>query len=40
MDMYDFESIYEAQLMTTQWLWKYSHERSNMGIGGIPLNRS
>jgi hypothetical protein len=29
------ENIEEAQDFATQWLWTYSNDRQNMGIGGI-----
>ncbi len=25
----------EVQIHATQWMWKYSHERPNMALGGI-----
>jgi len=36
LDMYQFTSITHAQLLATQWLWKYNNERPNMAIGGVP----
>ena len=36
LDMHQFESIADAQLLATQWLWHYNNERPNMAIGGIP----
>lgn len=34
-DMHEFETIEEAQMTATQWLWTYNNERPNMAIGGI-----
>lgn len=36
LDMHQFTSIAHAQLLATQWLWKYNNERPNMAIGGVP----
>lgn len=30
-----FYSIEEVQQTTTEWLWSYNNERSNMDNGGI-----
>ena len=35
LDQYIIEGIKEAQDQATQWLWTYSNDRPNMGIGGI-----
>lgn len=35
LDLYIFERITEVQEIATEWLWTYSHERPNMGIGGV-----
>ena len=35
-DMYQFESIEQAQLLATEWLWHYNNERPHTAIGGIP----
>ena len=35
-DMHAFESIEQAQLLATQWLWWYHNERPNSAIGGVP----
>ncbi len=35
LDLYIFETIEEAQEIATDWLWTYSNERPNMGIGVI-----
>ena len=32
---YIFETIEEAQNQATHWIWTYSNERPNIGIGGI-----
>jgi putative transposase len=31
-----FETINEAQNLSTQWLWVYNNMRPNMAIGGLP----
>ena len=36
LDMHQFESVAQAQLMATQWLWQYNNERPNTAIGGVP----
>jgi len=36
LDMYSFNSIEQAQLLATQWLWSYNNERLHTAIGGIP----
>jgi len=36
LDLHAFESIEHAQLLATQWLWTYNHERPHTAIGGIP----
>ena len=36
LDLYLFESIEQAQLLATQWLWTYNNERPHSAIGGIP----
>lgn len=35
LDMHAFETIEEAQITATQWLWTYNNERPNMALGGI-----
>lgn len=35
MDQYIINSIEQAQHFATQWLWTYTTDRPNMGIGGI-----
>jgi len=36
LDLHAFDSIDRAQLLATQWLWSYNHERSHTSIGGVP----
>ncbi len=36
LDLHAFESIEHAQLLATQWLWTYNHERPHTAIGGVP----
>lgn len=36
LDMNSFNSVEQAQLLATQWLWIYNHERPHSAIGGIP----
>lgn len=36
LDMHQFTSIAHAQLLATEWLWQYNHQRPNSAIGGIP----
>ncbi len=36
LDLHLFESIEQAQLLATQWLWSYNNERPHTAIGGIP----
>ena len=35
LDMHEFETIEEAQITATRWLWTYNNERPNMALGGI-----
>ncbi|SFL26503.1 putative transposase [Pseudovibrio ascidiaceicola] len=35
LDQNCFETIEQAQIEATNWLWTYNNERSNMAIGGI-----
>jgi len=35
LDLHQFESVEHAQLLATQWLWKYNNERPNTSIGGV-----
>lgn len=36
LDMHLFETVEQAQLTGTQWLWSYNNERPNTAIGGVP----
>ena len=36
LNLYDFDSIEQAQQLATEWLWLYNNERPNTAIGGIP----
>jgi putative transposase len=36
LDLHQFESVSHAQLLATEWLWKYNNERPNTAIGGVP----
>ena len=36
LDLVNFESIEQAQLLATQWLWAYNNERPNSAVGGVP----
>lgn len=36
LDLNLFESVEQAQLLATQWLWTYNNERPNTAIGGVP----
>ena len=36
LDLHLFESIEQAQLLATKWLWSYNNERPHTAIGGIP----
>ncbi len=39
LDLNIFETIDQAQLLATQWLWIYNNERPHTAIGGIPPRR-
>jgi|TARA_R110000796_G_C14486754_1_gene427311 putative transposase len=39
LDLHEFTSVAHAQLLATQWLWHYNHERPNSAIGGVPPAR-
>jgi len=39
LDLHSFDSIGQAQLLATQWLWIYNNERPHTAIGGIPPRR-
>jgi putative transposase len=36
LDLQLFESVEQAQMLATQWLWTYNNERPHMALGGIP----
>ncbi len=36
LDMHLFDTVEQAQLLATQWLWQYNNERPHSAIGGIP----
>ena len=36
LELHLFETIEQAQLLATQWLWIYNNERPHTAIGGIP----
>ena len=36
LDLHHFETIDQAQILATQWLWTYNNERPHTAIGGIP----
>lgn len=36
LDLHEFDSIQQAQLLATHWLWFYNNERPNSALGGIP----
>jgi len=35
LDMQVFDTVEQAQLLATQWLWHYNNERPHMALGGI-----
>ncbi len=35
-ELVNFESIQQAQLLATEWLWTYNNERPNSAVGGVP----
>jgi len=35
LSQYLFDSVKDVQDYATRWLWKYNHERPNMGLGGV-----
>jgi putative transposase len=39
LDLHLFETIEQAQLLATQWLWTYNNERPHTAIGGVPPRR-
>jgi len=36
LDLYDFDSVEQAQILATQWLWIYNNERPHTALGGVP----
>jgi putative transposase len=36
LELHLFETIEQAQLLATQWLWTYNNERPNSAIGRVP----
>jgi len=36
LDLHVFNSVEQAQLLATQWLWTYNNERPHMALGGVP----
>ena len=36
LELHLFETIEQAQLLATKWLWKYNNERPNSAIGHVP----
>ena len=36
LELYLFETVQQAQLLATQWLWTYNNERPHSAIGGMP----
>ena len=36
LDLHLFDSVEQAQNLTTQWLWVYNNERPHFALGGIP----
>jgi putative transposase len=36
LDLHLFDSVEQAQDITTQWLWVYNNERPHFALGGIP----
>jgi len=36
LDLHLFQSIEQAQLLATKWLWTYNNERPHSAIGGVP----
>jgi len=35
LELHHFETIEQAQLLATQWLWSYNNELPHSAIGGI-----
>lgn len=36
LELHLFETVEQAQLLATQWLWTYNNERPHTAIGGVP----
>jgi len=36
LDLQVFDTVEQAQQLTTQWLWVHNNERPNSAIGGVP----
>lgn len=36
LDLHDFDTVEQAQVLATQWLWIYNNERPHTAIGGVP----
>jgi putative transposase len=36
LELHLFETIKQAQLLATQWLWTYNNDRPHSAIGGVP----
>jgi putative transposase len=34
--MHHFDSLEQAQQLTTEWQWQHNNERPNTAIGGAP----
>lgn len=35
LELHIFESVEQAQMLATQWLWIYNHERPHMALNGL-----
>lgn len=36
LELHLFETIEQAQMLASEWLWTYNNERPNTAIGGVP----
>jgi len=36
LNLHLFDSVEQAQNITTQWLWIYNNQRPHFALGGIP----
>lgn len=36
LELHLFETVEQAQLLATQWLWTYNNDRPHSAIGGVP----